>query len=50
MNRNTASWYIAQVERRPARYTNRDNNHIFVDTLRRIVNTKPLTYERLIAA
>ena len=32
------------------RYGNRDNDHIFVDTLRRMVNTGPLTYDRLIAA
>ena len=29
--------------------SNRDNDHIFVDTLRRIVNTEPMTYERLVA-
>ena len=32
------------------RYSNRDNDHIFVDTLRRIVNTDPLRYEELTAA
>ncbi len=31
------------------RFNNRDNDHIFVDTLRRIVTTEPLTYEELIA-
>ena len=31
------------------RYNNRDNDHIFVDTLRRIVNTSHLTYEDLVA-
>ena len=31
------------------RFSNRDNDHIFVHTLRRIVNTEHLTYERLIA-
>ena len=30
------------------RYSNRDNDHIFVDTLRRIVNTSPMTYEQLV--
>lgn len=29
--------------------SNRENGHIFVDTLRRIVNTERLTYERLVA-
>ena len=31
------------------RYSNRNNNHIFVDTLRRIVNTEHLTYQKLVA-
>ena len=31
------------------RFSNRDNDHIFVHTLRRIVNTEHLTYERLVA-
>ena len=31
------------------RFSNRDNDHIFVHTIRRIVNTEHLTYERLIA-
>ena len=39
--------YLEELE---WRYNNRDNTHIFVDTLRRIVNTTPLTYERLVAA
>ena len=30
------------------RYNNRNNDHIFVDTLRRIVNTGALTYEDLV--
>ena len=32
------------------RYTNRDSDHIFVDTLRRIVNTDHMTYDELTAA
>ena len=31
------------------RYSNRDNTHIFTDTLRRIVNTEHLTYQKLVA-
>ena len=31
------------------RYSNRNNDHIFVDTLRRIVSTDHLTYEELVA-
>ena len=31
------------------RYNNRDNPHIFRDTLSRIVNTDPLTYRELVA-
>ena len=30
-------------------YSNRDNDHIFIDTLRRIVNTEHLIYEKLVA-
>ena len=30
------------------KYSNRDNDHIFVDTLRRRVNTEQLTYNRLV--
>ncbi len=39
--------YLEELE---WRYNNRDNDHIFVDTLKRIVNTEHLTYERLTAA
>ena len=38
--------YVEELE---WRYTNRDNDHIFVDTLRRIVKTNPMTYQRLVA-
>jgi transposase-like protein len=38
--------YLEELE---WRYNNRDNTHIFTDTLRRIVNTEHLTYERLTA-
>ncbi len=38
--------YLEELE---WRYSNRDNDHIFVDTLRRIVNTEHLTYEKLVA-
>ena len=38
--------YLEELE---WRYNNRDNDHIFTDTLRRIVNTEHLTYERLTA-
>ena len=31
------------------RFSNRDNGHIFVNTLRRIVNTEHLTYQKLVA-
>ena len=39
--------YLEELE---WRYSNRDNDHLFGDTLRRIVNTEHLTYERLTAA
>ena len=38
--------YLEELE---WRYSNRGNDHIFVDTLRRIVSTEPMTYERLVA-
>ena len=38
--------YLEELE---WRYNNRENDHIFVDTLRRIVNTEHLTYEELVA-
>ena len=38
--------YLEELE---WRYINRDNDHIFVDTLRRIVQTEPMSYERLVA-
>ena len=38
--------YLEELE---WRYSNRGNEHIFVDTLRRIVNTEHLTYEELVA-
>lgn len=31
------------------RYNNRDNSNIFIDTLKRIMKTKPLEYKELIA-
>ena len=39
--------YLEELE---WRFSNRDNDHIFVDTLRRIVNTDHLTYKELTAA
>ena len=39
--------YLEELE---WRYSNRDNDFIFMDTLRRIVNTPHLTYRRLVAA
>ena len=38
--------YLEELE---WRYSNRDNAHIFVDTLRRIVNTPHVTYRQLVA-
>ena len=38
--------YLEELE---WRYSNRDNDHIFVDTLRRMVNTEHLTYRELVA-
>ena len=38
--------YIEELE---WRYSNRENEHIFVDTLRKIVSTTPMTYADLIA-
>ena len=38
--------YLEELE---WRYSNRGNDRVFVDTLRRIVNTEHLTYERLVA-
>ena len=38
--------YLEELE---WRYNNRDNPHIFRDTLARIVNTDPLTYRDLVA-
>ena len=38
--------YLEELE---WRYSNRDNTHIFTDTLRRIVNTEHLTYQELVA-
>ena len=37
--------YLEELE---WRFNNRKNPHIFLDTLRRIVNTDPLTYRRLV--
>ncbi len=31
------------------RFNNRNNPHIFLDTLRRVVQTKPLEYKKLVA-
>ena len=45
VSRKHLSRYLEELE---WRYNNRDNDHIFVDTLRRIVNTGALTYEELI--
>ena len=39
--------YLEELE---WRFSNRDNDHIFVDTLRRIVSTEHLTYEELTTA
>jgi transposase-like protein len=38
--------YLEELE---WRYSNRDNDHIFVDTLRRMVNTDCMPYEKLVA-
>ena len=38
--------YLEELE---WRFNNRDNPHIFLDTLRRIMNTKPLQYRTLVA-
>ena len=38
--------YLSELE---WRFNNRDNDHIFVDTLRRIVTTDTLTYDELVA-
>ena len=38
--------YLEELE---WRYSNRDNTHVFTDTLRRIVNTEHLTYQKLVA-
>ena len=38
--------YLEELE---WRFNNRDNSHIFRDTLKRIVNTDPLTYQELVA-
>jgi transposase-like protein len=38
--------YLEEIE---WRFNNRDNPHIFRDTLRRIVDTDPLEYETLTA-
>ena len=38
--------YIEEFE---WRYNNRDNPHIFIDTLKRIMNTRNLTYRELVA-
>ena len=38
--------YIEEFE---WRYNNRDNPHIFIDTLNRIMRTKPLEYKELVA-
>jgi len=36
------------VPRRTRRFNSRDNPYIFGDTLKRIVRTDPLTYDRLV--
>ena len=38
--------YLEELE---WRFRNRDNRHIFRDTLKRIVNTGSLTYQELVA-
>ena len=38
--------YLEELE---WRYSNRENDHIFVDTLRRMVNTEPMEYGKLVA-
>ncbi len=45
VSRKHLSRYLEELE---WRYSNRNNDHIFVDTLRRIVTTSALTYEELI--
>ena len=46
MSKKHLDRYLEEME---WRFSNRDNDHIFVDTLRRIVNTEHLTYEGLTA-
>jgi len=38
--------YLSELERR---FNNRGNDHIFLDTLRRIVHTETMTYRDLVA-
>ena len=38
--------YLSELE---WRYNNRENDHIFVDTLRRIVRTSPMEYRALVS-
>ncbi len=46
MSAKHMSKYIEELE---WRYNNRDNPHIFVDTLKRVMKTNPLEYKELVA-
>ncbi len=37
------------IEKLEWRYNNLDNPHIFIDTLKRIMNTENITYKELVA-
>ena len=47
MSKKHMDRYLEEIE---WRHNNRDNPHIFVDTLHRIMNTGKLTYQRLVKA
>ncbi len=50
VNHSIDEWVVgAYLEELEWRYNNRDNDHIFVDTLRRMVKTEHLTYDELTA-
>ena len=46
MSRKHLDRYLEELE---WRFNNRNNTHIFPDTLKRIMNTESLTYKRLVA-
>ena len=47
--RSAPSTWVATLSELEWRFNNRDNDHIFVDILRRIVKTEALPYEQLVA-